>query len=349
MENSENNTPLEYSFETAFDEMRKVKAAIHRTIFGQEELIEGMLLALFGRVHALLEGVPGVAKTLAVRTLANVIDVPFRRIQLTPDLLPFDLTGTVTLEGRGEAHRRWKFQPGPIFANLVLADEINRTPPKTQVALLEAMGSGTVTSAGEVHELPDPFCVFATQNPVEYLGTFELSALQRDRFALIIPVPYPDADAELLVVNRDAPPRAEDAPRTLDKERVKALQELRKSVIMTESMLLKASFAVSCTRPENEESPEFVKQNVLYGASPRATEHLAILCQVRAIMRGRSYVVDEDVDYLLPLVVSHRLTMHPRAIASKVKPEHVASEILEHIERRRLKSSGEAIVKRVLV
>jgi MoxR-like ATPase len=298
-----------------------VAAEVGKVVVGQEETLEDVLAAVALGGHVLLEGVPGVAKTLLAGAVARALGVEFRRLQFTPDMLPSDVTGTMALRG-GEL----VFRPGPVFANVVLADEINRTPPKTQAALLEAMQEGQVTVDGEPHPLPDPFLVLATQNPVEYEGTYPLPEAQRDRFLVHVDVGYPSADEEramLRLARRGLTPTAlEDVRPVADAE---ALRAARAEVDATEVSDEVVGYVVALVRRTRE------LPSVTLGASPRAAVHLLAAAKAAARLAGRGYVTPDDVARMAPAVLRHRLVLTPEAELERVTPGNAIRTALEDV------------------
>ena len=279
-----------------------------------------MLVALLSRGHALLVGVPGLAKTLLVATLAQALDLSFGRVQFTPDLLPADITGTDVLEEDPEAgRRRLRFAPGPIFANLILADEINRTPPKTQAALLQAMQEGRVTSGNTTHDLPNPFQVFATRNPIEQEGTYPLPEAQLDRFLLEIHVGYPSAIEEREIARRTTSGALKDAPRVLSVSELRSLQGLIPRLPVTDEALDLAVRLARLTRPDEKGAPAVVTKYVRFGAGPRGSQALVLAAKARAALRGEAAVEPEDVRALAVSVLRHRLVLSYRAEADGVR------------------------------
>lgn len=287
---------------------------IGRRVVGQSALIEHMLITLFAGGHALFVGVPGLAKTLVVRTLAQAMGLSFRRIQFTPDLMPSDITGTQMIE-EVDGRRTYRFRPGPLFAQLVLADEINRTPPKTQAALLESMQEGSVTSDGQQHRLGPPFHVFATQNPLEQEGTYPLPEAQLDRFMFMLEVGYPTFDEELEVVRQT--PQADSVTLTpqLSAGALMRHQALVRRVPLAESLLADAVRWVRRTRPQDNGSPALVKASLSYGAGPRAAQALVMAARARALMHGRFAVDQSDLLALVRPVLRHRLILNFHAEA----------------------------------
>ncbi len=305
---------------------RRVAGEVRKVVVGQDEAVEALVAALALGGHVLLEGPPGVAKTLLATATARALDLDFRRAQFTPDMLPSDLTGTMTLRA-GEL----AFRPGPIFTNLLLADEINRTPPKTQAALLEAMQEHQVTAGGRQHRLPQPFFVLATQNPIEQEGTYPLPEAQLDRFMLNVRVPYPTAAEELEILRAttgDPPP----APETiLTAEQIVALQALVRRVPVAEHVFLYARDVVRATRPQEPEAPEFVRRHVSWGAGPRAGQALILCAKARALLEGRVHATVADIRHVAAPVLRHRIVTTFHAEAEGIDPDRVVAHLLEAI------------------
>jgi MoxR-like ATPase len=311
------------------DDYRRMRAEIGRVIVGQDAVVEQLLTALFARGHALLVGVPGLAKTLLVSTVAQILSLSFRRIQFTPDMMPSDITGTdILTDDPDTGRRRFTFIPGPIFAHLVLADEINRTPPKTQAALLEAMQERHVTAGGRSYELPDPFFVLATQNPIEQEGTYPLPEAQLDRFMLHIRVPYPTPEEELAILKAttgDAPP----APSiTLTGDQIVRLQKLVRRVPVPDHVFAYARDLVRATRPKESEAAEFVRRNVAWGAGPRAGQALVLCAKALAVLHGRYAVGIDDVRHVAPPVLRHRVVTTFHAEAEGIDADRVIRELI---------------------
>jgi MoxR-like ATPase len=300
---------------------------VRKVIVGQDEVVEHLLTALFANGHCLLVGVPGLAKTLLIRTLARVLDLEFRRIQFTPDLMPSDITGTEVLEER-DGRRVFRFIKGPVFANIVLADEINRTPPKTQAALLQAMQEHEVTAGGETHRLELPFFVLATQNPIELEGTYPLPEAQLDRFMFQVQVGYPSqADEERIVAETTGAAEADPRP-VLAGPEILALQHLVRRVPAAEHVVRYAVRLARATRPTEPEATEFVRNWLSWGAGPRASQYLILGAKTRAILQGRYAPGIDDVRALAPAVLRHRLVTNFNAEADGVRTDRIVSELL---------------------
>nr|WP_262905017.1 MoxR family ATPase [Hymenobacter pini] len=309
----------------------QLKQEIGKVIVGQQEVLEEVLVALLAGGHALLEGVPGLAKTLLVRTLAQATDLPFRRIQFTPDLMPTDILGTEILEeDHGTGRRSFKFNPGPIFASLVLADEINRTPPKTQAALLEAMQEGHVTYAGQEHALPKPFFLLATQNPIEQSGTYPLPEAQLDRFLLYVRIGYPTEQEELAVLSGTTGTGRQQVQPVLGGEEVRQLQLLTRQVSISDELLSLVNRLVRATRPATSEV-KFIRDYGRWGAGPRAGQALILCAKARALLHGRFAATLEDVHALAPAVLRHRVLLNFNAEAENLTPDDAVRELLKAV------------------
>lgn len=313
--------------------------AIGGRVVGQDQVIELMLVALLASGHALLVGVPGLAKTLLVSSLAEALELKFGRVQFTPDLLPSDITGADVLvdDGMaqtGQSRRSIRFLPGPIFANLVLADEINRTPPKTQAALLQAMQEKRVTVGSETHRLPDPFLVFATRNPIEQEGTYALPEAQLDRFLLEIHVEYPSEDEEREIARRTTSATPGEVPRVLTADEVRELQALVPRIPVTDEAVKLAVTLARATRPKAAGSSagvRAVEDYVRYGAGPRGSQALVLAAKARAALRGEAAAQAEDVRALVVPVLRHRLVLSYRAEADGIRDVDVLAQLLAAI------------------
>ncbi|MFN7131631.1 MAG: AAA family ATPase, partial [Myxococcales bacterium] len=278
------------------DARAQIQAEIEKRIVGQKDVVEHLLISLFSRGHCLFVGVPGLAKTLLISTLAEVLNLSFNRIQFTPDLMPSDITGTDVLEeDRSTGRRAFRFVKGPLFANIILADEINRTPPKTQAALLQAMQEHKVSAGGQTYPLDLPFQVFATQNPIEQEGTYPLPEAQLDRFMFLVDVTYPTAEEEMLIVKNTTSGTKPPLKKVLAPERIRALQDLVLRVPATDSVVRFAVELVRLSRPKSEGAPEFVNQYLSWGAGPRASQYLVLGAKARAILHGRFAATIDDV------------------------------------------------------
>jgi MoxR-like ATPase len=304
-------------------------AELGKRIIGQQEIIRDLFVALAVQGHVLMIGVPGLAKTLLVRSLAEILDLPFQRIQFTPDLMPSDITGTEIIEEAGDGRRQFRFVRGPLFASLILADEINRTPPKTQAALLEAMQERRITVAGRSHDLPSPFFVMATQNPIEQEGTYPLPEAQLDRFMFSLRVNYPSAAEEVRILQETTG----DTPPALKKiwaaDEMLSLQGAVRLVPVPPSVAEYAVALVQASRPDNGGSPDFIRRYIQWGAGPRASQYLALAGKVFAVLDGRFNVAKEDIKRGAKLVLGHRLITNYRAEADKQTPETIINRLLE--------------------
>jgi len=311
---------------------RTITGELGKVIVGQQQVIEELLVALFARGHCLLVGVPGLAKTLMIHTLADALSLEFNRIQFTPDLMPSDITGTeVIQEDKASGTRELRFLKGPVFANVILADEINRTPPKTQAALLEAMQEHQVTVGGVRHRLSEPFFVLATQNPIEQEGTYPLPEAQLDRFMFNILVDYPDEEEELEIVRRTtADVHAEVTP-TLNADDIGRLGQIVRRVPIADHVARYALQLTRRTRRDRGSVPDFVAQYVTWGAGPRASQYLVLGAKARAILHGRYYVDLEDIQAVALPVLRHRIMTNFNAEAEGVKPDDIVRKLIETI------------------
>jgi MoxR-like ATPase len=305
---------------------------VRKVIIAQDEVVDMVLISLFVGGHSLITGVPGLAKTLLIRTVANVLDLSFKRIQFTPDLMPSDITGTdVIQEDRATGRRKLEFIRGPIFANIVLADEINRTPPKTQAALLEAMQEGSVTVQGQTYELPKPFFVLATQNPIEMEGTYPLPEAQLDRFMFNIKIDYLSEDQEVQVVNATTSVQEVSFERNVTGPDILNFQRLVRRVPAAESVTRYAVRLVSASRPVSDSAPDFIRRWVNWGASLRASQFLILGGKARAIMRGRYNVSVEDIKALALPILRHRILLNFHAESERVGPDDVIRRLIEAV------------------
>jgi MoxR-like ATPase len=314
----------------------EVTAEIGKVVVGQRSVIELLLVSLFSSGHSLFVGVPGLAKTLLVSTLSRVLSLKFNRIQFTPDLMPSDITGSEVLDLDPETGRRvFRFIPGPVFCNILLADEINRSSPKTQAALLQAMQERRVTAGGKTYELPPPFLVFATQNPIEQEGTYPLPEAELDRFMFQIEVDYPSFKEEVEIVRAGLLPSAE--PRVvLGAEEILAFQALSARVPVPDHVAEYAVRIVRATRPRGEDSPQGVKEWVSWGVGPRASQFLVTASKARAVLDGRYAPEREDIRTLAPSILRHRLVLNFKAQAEGVRAEDVINLVLDHVGRQRV-------------
>ncbi|MBX3412658.1 MAG: AAA family ATPase [Pirellulales bacterium] len=314
------------------DAYRLITAELSKVIVGQQHVIEELLVTMFARGHCLLVGVPGLAKTLMIRALASTLSLKFNRIQFTPDLMPSDITGTeVIQEDKQTGRREFKFLPGPIFANVILADEINRTPPKTQAALLEAMQEQQVTVGGDVHKLDAPFFVLATQNPIEQEGTYPLPEAQLDRFMFNVFVDYPDEDDELEIVRRTTSDQGSGIVASLSAEEIIALQQIVRRVPVAEHVMRYALQFTRLTRREKGDVPDFVRDYVSWGAGPRASQYLVLGAKARAVLHGRFYASCEDIRAVAMPVLRHRIMTNFNAEAEGIRPDDIIRRLIEVI------------------
>ncbi len=316
--------------EEVVEELERVQEQIGRVIVGQDRVIELLLISLFCRGHSLFVGVPGLAKTLLVSTLSRVLNLSFSRIQFTPDLMPADITGTEVLEqDHTTGERFFKFIKGPIFANIILADEINRTPPKTQAALLESMQEYRVTAGGETYELERPFHVFATQNPIEQEGTYPLPEAQLDRFMFQINVDYPSEEEEVQIVKKRPTGILDELEHVMDPEEIIAVQDLVERVPVSDFVVRHAVNLVRRSRPEESDAPDVVQDMVNWGAGPRASQYLIEGAQARALLCGRYAGTVEDVNNLAAPVLQHRMITNFRAEAEGHRPADIVRQLVE--------------------
>ncbi len=310
----------------------KIMREIHKVIIGQDEVVEQVLISIFVGGHTIITGVPGLAKTLLVRTLSGVLDLSFKRIQFTPDLMPADITGTEIIEeDRTTGHRQLQFIRGPIFANIILADEINRTPPKTQAALLEAMQEGNVTVQGTTYPLPKPFFVLATQNPIEMEGTYPLPEAQLDRFMFMVRIGYLPEEDEIAVVKMTTSPQDLNLERLMSADDLIAFQRLIRKVPAADSVTRYAVNLVSTSRPGTERAPDFVNRWVTWGGSLRASQFLVLAGKARAILNGRYNVSCEDIRAMAQPVLRHRILLNFQAESEKVDADQVIRKLIETV------------------
>ncbi len=333
---------------------RRIRKEMSKAIVGQEKVLEELLIAIFARGHCLLVGVPGLAKTLMIRTLADSLSLSFSRIQFTPDLMPSDITGTEVLqEDKTTGQRLFKFLHGPLFANVVLADEINRTPPKTQAALLEAMQERQVTVGGTRHRLPDPFFVLATQNPIEQEGTYPLPEAQQDRFMFNIHVDYPDEEEEFRIVEQTTTTHVPQIERVLSATDILEMQDIVRKVPVAPYVIRYAmkftrltrkgsriaaektgtTTAPGATKTKEMDVPDFIRDYVTWGAGPRASQFLILAAKARAVLHGRYYVSCEDVRAVAAPVLRHRIITNFNAEAEGIKPDDIVRRLIDRIPR----------------
>lgn len=310
-----------------------LKKEIQKVIVGQDAVLDEILIALLAGGHCLLEGVPGLAKTLMVKSISQALDLSFRRIQFTPDLMPADIIGTEILEEDHTTGKRFfKFNKGPLFANMILADEINRTPPKTQSALLEAMQEFAITYAGQTYPLDKPFFILATQNPIEQAGTYPLPEAQSDRFLLYISIGYPSAAEEAAILTSTTGTQKPVINAILKAAEIKQLQELVREVSISEVLVQYVSELIRATRPATT-AVQYVKEWVRWGAGPRAGQSLILTAKARALFHGRYAVLMEDIQAMAYPVLRHRILMNFKADAESIVADHVTAELIKIIER----------------
>jgi len=309
-----------------------IRAELAKQIIGMDRVIDELLISIFSRGHCLLVGVPGLAKTLLISSLAQTLSLSFARIQFTPDLMPADITGTeVIQEDKATGQRAFKFLPGPVFANVILADEINRTPPKTQAALLEAMQEHQVTAGGRKFPLDEPFFVLATENPIEQEGTYPLPEAQLDRFMFNVKVDYPSRDEELDIMKLTTAGAAPELAKVLEGHEILELQETVRRVPIADPVMAYAVRLVRATRVDSEDAPAFVKEALSWGAGPRATQNLVLGGKARALLEGRFHVTVDDIRAVAHPVLRHRLITNYSAEAEGVTSDKLVDRLLETI------------------
>jgi len=322
---------VEKSAQQIISSLNELKQEIKKVIVGQEEIIDQLLITFLAGGHALLEGVPGLAKTLMIRSLSEAIDLRFRRIQFTPDLMPSDIIGTEILEEDHTTGKRiFKFNKGPLFANIILADEINRTSPKTQSALLEAMQEFAVTYAGTTYPLERPFFILATQNPIEQSGTFPLPEAQLDRFLLYIKVDYPTLEEERSILENTTGKKSEPIKSVIDGNKILEAQKLVREVHINSELIDWVSRIVRATRPGQKEN-NFVDEWVRWGAGPRAGQAMILTAKARALLHGNFSVTQDDIRHVAYPVLRHRILMNFKAEAERVHPDDVTKHLLQNI------------------
>jgi MoxR-like ATPase len=311
----------------------RVAEEIGKRIIGQREVVDLLLTSLFSAGHSLFVGVPGLAKTMLIATLSEVLDLQFKRVQFTPDLMPADITGTeILVQDRATGERTFKFLKGPIFTNILLADEINRTPPKTQAALLQSMQEYTVTAGGDTHQLPRPYLVFATQNPIEQEGTYPLPEAELDRFMFFIGVDYPSQDEEQTIVLSTTGSEEPQIEKALGPERILQLQRLVRRVPAAEEVVNYAVRLVRASRPKEPDAPDFVREYISWGAGPRASQYLILGGKARAVLNGRFAVNADDVRALARPVLRHRIITNFHAEVSSVTSVDIVDRLLERVK-----------------
>jgi len=317
--------------QVAVDRLNAVRREIAKVIVGQDDVVEGVLICLLASGHVLLEGVPGLGKTTLLRTLARTLHLKYSRIQFTPDLMPADIVGSMIIENGERGSKQLRFQPGPIFANLVLADEINRATPKTQSALLEAMQERTVTSGTSTHQLEAPFLVMATQNPIEMEGTYPLPEAQLDRFLMKILVTYPTRDELNRIVERTIQPEEHVLEAVLDRDSILEVRAVCRQVMVAPHVQEYAIQLVMATQPQQEEAHELARKYIRYGSSPRGAQALVECGRVLALMRGRFHLAVEDIQRIASSVLRHRIILNFDAHADGQTPETILSAIINGV------------------
>jgi MoxR-like ATPase len=321
----------EANLQLAIDRLNSVRREIAKIIVGQDDVVEGVLICLLASGHVLLEGVPGLGKTTLLRTLARTLQLKYSRIQFTPDLMPADIVGSMMIDTDERGGKGLRFQPGPIFANLVLADEINRATPKTQSALLEAMQERTVTSGTTTHELDRPFLVMATQNPIEMEGTYPLPEAQLDRFLMKILVTYPNREELSRIVDRTIAREEETPVPVLDRDAILQVRSVCREVLVAPHVQAYAIQLVMATQPEQKEAHDLARKYIRYGSSPRGAQALVECGRVHALMRGRYHLSVEDVQHVAPAVLRHRIILNFDAHADGHTPESILGAIIKGV------------------
>lgn len=320
---------------TLGESLRRVQEEVQKCVIGQQSSVEAIVCALLSRGHCLIEGVPGLAKTLLVRTLARVMELDFKRAQFTPDLMPADITGTVILRENEAGHRKFVFVKGPIFTQMLLADEINRTPPKTQAALLEAMQERTVTVSGRTHVLGEPFIVLATQNPLEQEGTYPLPEAQLDRFLFHLQIEYPTLEQERQIIAQHSFTPLERLKPVLSQADILMFREAVAQIPAAPNVVDYAARLVRATRPGSAEAPDYVRRWIRWGASPRASQNLLLAGRARAACNGRFNVAREDIAGVAPIVLRHRIIRSFHADAEGKTADDIVTQLLNDVPRER--------------
>ena len=306
---------------------------IGKIVIGQKEILDFMLIALLTKGHTLLVGVPGLAKTLLIKSMAEICDLSFKRIQFTPDLMPSDITGTELIDIDPETEKRaFRFYKGPIFANIVLADEINRTPPKTQAALLEAMQEHRVTAGGHTYDIDEPFFVLATQNPIEQEGTYPLPEAQLDRFMFHLNINYPSIDEEVSIVNETTVGKKHNVEKVFSKESIIGFQDLVYRVPISDNVVNYAVKLAASTRPNENTGSEYVKKWVEWGAGPRASQYLVLGAKAKALLDGRPTPSIEDIQSLAPEILRHSILPNFNAEAEGIKVDDIVNQLIQNLE-----------------
>ena len=330
MSNNINDTEL---LEQLVDAKNNFFLEIGKIVIGQKGILDQMLIALLTKGHTLLVGVPGLAKTLLIKSMAEICDLNFKRIQFTPDLMPSDITGTELIDIDPETEQRnFRFYKGPIFGNIILADEINRTPPKTQAALLEAMQEHRVTAGGHSYKLDEPFFVLATQNPIEQEGTYPLPEAQLDRFMFHLNINYPSIEEEVSIVNRTTISNKYDVKKVFSKNSITSFQDLTLRVPIAENVVTYAVKLASSTRPNEETSDSYVKQWIEWGAGPRASQYLALGAKAKALLDGRPTPSIEDIQSIAPDILRHRVLPNFNAEAEGIKVDDIVNHLIKNTE-----------------
>ena len=321
------------SFEKLAQARQSFLSEVGKVVIGQHEILDHLLIALLAQGHSLIVGVPGLAKTLIIKTLSEVLDLSFNRIQFTPDLMPSDITGTELIDVELDTGKRsFRFYNGPIFANIVLADEINRTPPKTQAALLEAMQEHKVTAGGRTYDLDEPFFVLATQNPIEQEGTYPLPEAQLDRFMFNLNIEYPSSEEEVAIVRGTTTPEQHVLDPVITKSEIASYQDLVRRVPASDNVVEYAVRLASATRPSSDSSPDFIKQSVDWGAGPRASQYLVLGAKAKAILDGRPSPNITDVQSLALPILRHRVLPNFNAEAEGLKVEDILNQLIDALD-----------------
>ena len=321
------------SFEKLAQARQSFLSEVGKVVIGQHEILDHLLIALLAQGHSLIVGVPGLAKTLIIKTLSEVLDLSFNRIQFTPDLMPSDITGTELIDVELDTGKRsFRFYNGPIFANIVLADEINRTPPKTQAALLEAMQEHKVTAGGRTYDLDEPFFVLATQNPIEQEGTYPLPEAQLDRFMFNLNIEYPSSEEEVAIVRGTTTPEQHVLDPVITKSEIASYQDLVRRVPASDNVVEYAVRLVSATRPSSDSAPDFIKQAVDWGAGPRASQYLVLGAKAKAILDGRPSPNITDVQSLALPILRHRVLPNFNAEAEGLKVEDILNQLIDTLD-----------------
>jgi len=311
----------------------KILSELRKAVIGQEQVVDEVLMSFFAGSHCLITGVPGLAKTLLIKSIGEILDLQFRRIQFTPDLMPSDITGTEVLEEDHETKKRvLRFKPGPLFGNIILADEINRTPPKTQAALLEAMQEHQITVAGVTRKLPEPFFVLATQNPIEQEGTYALPQIQQDRFMFSSIIGHLPRDQEVAVIEQTTRSKSVTLERVMGGEELLHYQRIVREVPVVEPIVRYAVKLAACSRPGEKGAPDFVRDYVAWGASARASINLVLAAKARAVLDGRFHVSIKDIQAVSLPVLRHRIVTNFRAESARIKSEDLIKKLLEFVK-----------------